>query len=123
MPIVCVNINGYYDPFLAMLQRAWDDKLTKLRPEQIMHFADSAEEAIQWVEEVQGSKLEDQVVKRKTKSKQEMLRTSSVMNVALNSFSSESSGSLLSLTNFLGFSCIFAIGFVAGSVFVRKGRI
>ena len=50
LPIVCVNVNGYYEPFREMLQRAHKDELIKLLPEQIVHFADSAEEAVRWIE-------------------------------------------------------------------------
>lgn len=53
LPIVCVNVNGYYEPFRAMLNRAWDDKLTKLKPDEIVHFASTAQEAVEWVEYVQ----------------------------------------------------------------------
>jgi len=50
LPIVCVNVNGYYEPFREMLQRAHKDELIKLLPEQIVHFADTAEEAVRWIE-------------------------------------------------------------------------
>jgi hypothetical protein len=51
LPIVCVNTNGYYEPFKVMLHRAWEDQLTKLEPHQILHFSETAQEAVQWVEE------------------------------------------------------------------------
>jgi hypothetical protein len=50
LPIVCVNVDGYYEPFRDMLQRAHQDELIKLAPERIVHFADSAEEAVRWIE-------------------------------------------------------------------------
>jgi len=50
LPIVCVNVNGYYEPFREMLQRAHKDELTKLPPERIVHFTDTAEEAVRWIE-------------------------------------------------------------------------
>ena len=53
LPIVCVNIDGYYDPFRQILQRAWKDQLAKLEPSEIIHFVDSAEAAVKWIEEVQ----------------------------------------------------------------------
>lgn len=122
IPIVCVNIDGYYDPFRVMLQRAWNDKLTKLRPEQIMHFADTAEEAIQWIEEVQGSRPEDQVGSTKTKGGKEMLRLSSVMGVPSSADPSSGSGGMLNATYLFGVSCIFAAGVVAGIVLTKKTR-
>ena len=119
-PIVCVNINGFYDPFRVMLQRAWDDKLTKLSPEQIMHFADSSEEAIQWIEAVQGAKAEDQVVPKSAKASG-LLRLSSVINTL--NMGTESPSGLAgrgSTALLLGFSSVFALGFVAGNVFAKK---
>jgi len=52
LPIVCVSVNGYYEPFHRMLQRAYDDQLTKLQPHEIVHFVETATEAVEWVEAV-----------------------------------------------------------------------
>jgi hypothetical protein len=60
MPIVCVNVDKYYEPFRAMLDRAYEDELIKLRPEGIVHFASTVEEAVRWIElEVEKSAGED----------------------------------------------------------------
>lgn len=120
IPIVCVNIDGFYDPFRMMLERAWADKLTKLKPELIMHFADTAEEAIRWLEEVQGAKPEDQLVPTK-KSGKEMLRLSSVMGTPVSTKGSASSG-VLNATTLLAASCLLTAGFIAGTVFARNTR-
>ena len=50
MPIVCVNVDGFYEPFREMLSKAYADKLIRLKPDEIVHFAPDAEEAIRWVE-------------------------------------------------------------------------
>lgn len=50
LPIVCVNVDDYYEPFREMLRRAYDDELIKLQPHEIVHFAPSAEEAVKWIE-------------------------------------------------------------------------
>jgi hypothetical protein len=50
MPIVCVNVEKYYEPFREMLERAYEDELIKSKPEEIVYFASTVEEAIQWVE-------------------------------------------------------------------------
>lgn len=50
LPIVCVNVDSYYDPFQEMLQRAYEDELIKLKPEEIVYFASTVEEAIRWIE-------------------------------------------------------------------------
>ncbi|KAG7361310.1 TIGR00730 family protein [Nitzschia inconspicua] len=52
LPIVCVNVDGYYEPFREMLQKAYEDELIKLVPEEIVHFASSSEEAVRWIEAV-----------------------------------------------------------------------
>jgi hypothetical protein len=51
LPIVCVNVDNFYEPFREMLERAHEDELIKLLPEQIVHFASNSEEAIRWIEE------------------------------------------------------------------------
>ena len=121
-PIVCVNINGFYDPFRVMLQRAWDDKLTKLRPEQIIHFADSAQEAIEWIEAVQGTKPEDQQVVPNPTKASGILRLSSVMNASTMGTTESSMGlrEIWNVTHLVGLSCVFALGFVAGNLFAKK---
>ncbi|KAL7567612.1 hypothetical protein ACA910_000208 [Epithemia clementina (nom. ined.)] len=68
LPIVCVNINGFYDAFKQILQRAWDEELTKLEPEEIMHFVDTAEEAVHWVEEVQKLDAPGVVLKKRQRA-------------------------------------------------------
>ena len=50
LPIVCVNIHGYYEPFREMLDRAYRDELIRLPPNEIIHFASSAEDAIRFIE-------------------------------------------------------------------------
>ena len=50
LPIVCVNVDGYYDPFREMLRQAYADELIHLPPEQIVRFADGAEDAVRFVE-------------------------------------------------------------------------
>ncbi len=50
LPIVCVNVDGYYDNFKAILLRAHEDKLLKKSPQDILYFEDSAEAAVKWIE-------------------------------------------------------------------------
>jgi len=79
LPIVCVNVNGYYDDFRNILERAWLDKLTKLQPEDILHFEDTAEAAVRWVEEAQAGRASNKI--KLGKRSTPMLRRTSVMNV------------------------------------------
>ena len=46
-PIVILNINGFYDPLLEMLQRAIDGNFMRPEHQSIWQVATSAEEAIQ----------------------------------------------------------------------------
>ena len=43
IPIVCINVDGYYDPFRAMLTRAHDDMLLYKHPRDILHFEETPE--------------------------------------------------------------------------------
>lgn len=56
LPIVCVNVDGYYEPFQQMLHRAYADKLIHLPPDEIVQFASGAEDAVRFVE---GQGMED----------------------------------------------------------------
>jgi hypothetical protein len=49
-----------------MLEKAYEDELIKLPPEEIVHFASSSEEAIQWIEL---EKLEDRSEESRKKAK------------------------------------------------------
>ncbi len=50
LPIVCVNVDEYYEPFRQMLYRAYADKLIHLPPDEIVRFASGAEDAVRFVE-------------------------------------------------------------------------
>lgn len=51
LPIVCVNVDRYYESFREMLDRAYEDELIKLKPHEILHFEPTAEAAVKWIEE------------------------------------------------------------------------
>lgn len=59
MPIVCVNVNGYYEPFRAILDRAYSDKLLRNKPETILHFEPTSLDAVKWVEMIVMEKKEE----------------------------------------------------------------
>ena len=50
MPIVCVNVDGYYDDFRNMLKKAAKEGLLYSEPDAIVYFEDTPEEAVRWVE-------------------------------------------------------------------------
>ena len=50
LPIVCINVDGYYEPFREILDRAYADRLIHLPPQDIVRFASGAEDAVRFVE-------------------------------------------------------------------------
>lgn len=51
LPIVCVNVDGYYENFREMLNRGYKDELIKLKPHEVINFEPTAEKAVRWLEE------------------------------------------------------------------------
>ena len=49
-PIVCVSVDGFYEPFKAMLHRAEEDKLLHCDPKLLVSFAETSEAAVNLVE-------------------------------------------------------------------------
>ena len=41
MPIVCVNVDGYYDNFRVILDRAHEEELLYKHPREIVHFEET----------------------------------------------------------------------------------
>lgn len=76
MPIVCVNVDGYYDNFKSMLSRAHDDELLYKHPDEILHFEETPEAAVKWIEAYHataGSTKQPNRVIRKRSSRSSML--------------------------------------------------
>jgi len=42
IPIVCVNVDGYYDPFQLMLKRSFADKITYKPPNEYLSMQPTA---------------------------------------------------------------------------------
>lgn len=88
IPIVCVNIDGYYDPFKAILERAHDDHFLYKHPKEILHFEPDSQSALEWIEnyitnknkENQQQCKEKKIVRRQSTLKRMM----SVFNVPIN---------------------------------------
>ena len=108
LPIVCINCNvQYYQSFQRMLERAYNDKLTKLQPHQIIHFVDTAQEAIEYIEKVYKEQQQEpkgaqpQVVLKKKQgvdskdstSSPSVIRRSSVLHIP--AFGQHSNSSIL----------------------------
>jgi len=78
LPIVAVDVDGYYENFKQMLDRAYLDKLIKLKPEEIVHFVPTAEAAIRWVEAQGKAKLDG--LQPKLKRRASVMKRSSFMD-------------------------------------------
>lgn len=70
MPIVCVNVDGYYDNFKDMLSRAHDDELLYKHPDEILHFEETADAAVKWIEtyhaKAESTKEQKKVIRKRT---------------------------------------------------------
>ncbi|KAL3807807.1 hypothetical protein ACHAXA_004674 [Cyclostephanos tholiformis] len=74
IPIVCVNVDGYYDPFRTMLSRAHDDQLLYKHPSEILHFEETPEAAVEWIESYLAEpKSKGGAVERQKSSKRDKL--------------------------------------------------
>ena len=47
-PVCVINSDGFYDGFIMNLQRAYDDGLLYLKPDEYYHVAKTPQEAIDW---------------------------------------------------------------------------
>jgi len=64
-PIIAVSVDGFYDDFANMLKRASGDKLLANKPEDIVMFAKTAEEALELAEkQVEKIKIEGEKAPR-----------------------------------------------------------
>lgn len=96
MPIVCVNVNGYYDPFQEILERAYKDQFLYKCPSDILHFEKNSQDAVNYIETVvQGVSTEVKESRKATiKRKRSMIqRMTSMYNLPYVLFSSSSSNS------------------------------
>ena len=114
MPLVCVNTNGFYNSFRDILQRAWEDRLTKLRPEQIIHFVDTPEEAIRWVERVCQNHDFGKTVGT-TKSDRDVLRHSSALGNPSTKPKKLANSDKVEFDKWFGVVLVFVVGFISGS--------
>lgn len=92
LPIVCVNVDGYYENFRQMLNRAYEDELTYLKPHEILHFEPTAEAAVRWIEE-QAAQGTQAAVQPKVRRRESVLgRSSSFMSPPVGDWGIKSGG-------------------------------
>jgi hypothetical protein len=122
LPIVCVNVDGYYDPFRTILERAYREQLMKVPPEQIVHFETTAESAVRWIETAQEKYTKPRVT---IQARSETLRRSSVLHNPITGSNNKGSRENSSLfRSYSQISSIFAVdepssdGYSSAFVFV-----
>eukprot|EP00339_Tiarina_fusa_P001771 CAMPEP_0117026780 /NCGR_PEP_ID=MMETSP0472-20121206/19655_1 /TAXON_ID=693140 ORGANISM="Tiarina fusus, Strain LIS" /NCGR_SAMPLE_ID=MMETSP0472 /ASSEMBLY_ACC=CAM_ASM_000603 /LENGTH=306 /DNA_ID=CAMNT_0004733881 /DNA_START=48 /DNA_END=968 /DNA_ORIENTATION=+ len=122
LPIVCVNVDGFYEPFQEMLDRAYEDELIKLKPHDIVHFASNAEEAVRWIEAVKEGRSIPKVSNPARRSS--ALRKSSFYSpLSLNATENDGEEkSSLEFSTLMRAGLIFAAGIVAGVAAARVRR-
>jgi predicted Rossmann-fold nucleotide-binding protein len=121
LPIVCVSVNGFYDSFREMLERAYGEGLVKNKPDDVIHFVPSAEEAVRWIE-LQKEATKGKVIP-KVKTRASLLKRSSFFSPPVVSRSiswlSGSGDDEASLADFLrekqGTFLVGTIAFLAGA--------
>jgi hypothetical protein len=79
LPIVVINVDGYYEPFRQMIERACADELIKMKPENLVHFVPSAEEAVVWIEQQSIQNDTSATLQPKLQKRASVLRRSSFM--------------------------------------------
>jgi Possible lysine decarboxylase len=102
LPIVVINVDGYYEPFRQMIERAYADELIKMKPENLVHFVPSAEEAVVWIEQQQGTKKDTLAgLQPKLQKRASVLKRSSFMNnpSVINWFRSRSDSMIVDESN------------------------
>ncbi len=135
LPIVCVNVDGYYESFRLMLDRANEDQLIKNPPDDILHFEPTAEAAIRWVES-QCAKVSKPLVRPK---RRQMRQTSFFTPPVVESFSSWLRNSLswesgaesddgktvvvARRGKWLQLAVTFSLGLAVGATVARRSRV
>ena len=76
IPIVCINIDGYYDPFRSILQRAHEDEFLYKHPNDILHFEPTSAKALEWIEK----KLDGRIDEDEEKGDREKIKCSNVFS-------------------------------------------
>lgn len=128
IPIVCVNIDGYYDHFYSILQRAQEDEFLYKQPEDILHFEPNSSKAVEWIEKFVEAKNGEKTVIDNVKTSVTQERTISRIqsavkrmiyvekeNVTYKSGSFVNSSMPSSLTYFTLFSAGLALGLMTSS--------
>ncbi len=131
IPIVCVNIDGYYDSFQAILQRAHEDQFLYKHPTDILHFEPTSQKAVEWIENYIAERLKSDESYMNRKGKRKIVRRQSMLKRMMFTFNIPSSpyvslddtkddGDSWWSSNSLHYVAFFSAGLVLGLISSRK---
>jgi len=128
IPIVCINIKGFYDPFLQMLNRVFEDQLIKKQPHELVHFVHKGMEAVQYIENFyytrQTGSYPEQPKPKLREQPSFLQRLGSVMSVTLFSsfMETDSDKALVNKTNTFLFHFLSGMAVGASLVALTMGK-
>jgi len=79
IPIVVININGYYDSFLQMMERCYNETLMKLPPKDLLLVVSNSLDAIIYIENYNREKPLKLLGLKDLENKKKIVRTSSII--------------------------------------------
>jgi len=127
LPIVCISVDGYYDAFQSMLERAYTDKLLRLKPQDIVHYEPTAEKAIRWLEQIAKNTPNpnsNTIQKRETLLKRTSIMEppsfSTLSNMIFQLSNRRSQGSSSYIWSFAGTVIGFTLGIAVGALLPKK---
>jgi hypothetical protein len=126
IPIVCVNLDGYYDAFQSILNRAHEDQFLYKHPSEILHFEPDAQSALQWIEdyfEEKGGKIgnkNSQAKKMLRRQPSLLKRMMSVYNLPVGSGSVKSGQTKRKFYSLTSYAVVFSAGIALGMVSKTK---
>ena len=50
-PIALINVDGFFNPLITFFERLYDEKFARVRPEELVHVADGADDALDFIEQ------------------------------------------------------------------------
>ena len=102
MPIVCVNVDGYYENFKSILVRAHEDELLYKHPEDILHFVETAEAAVKWIETYHAAMMSEESTKQQQQQKSVIRKRTSMLKRMQSNLSGSSLTVWGRMTSFFG---------------------
>ena len=117
IPIVVVNVDGFYSPFRDIMVRAFNEKLLYQPPDEIIRFESSAETAVDWLE-TRFSRIKSE--EQHKRSRPHLSSVGSRVGGVLDEYN-DNREVTKTTTLFMKLSLAFACGIIIGSSLTKKG--